>query len=345
MENKISYFDGLRVIACLMVITIHVFEILLWNYSSMSTSTKVIDAVFVGISRAGVGLFFMISGALMISKDKNLSIEYVFKYRFLKIVKLIVVSKVIYLLLGTLIYHNQDFSLIELINGFTNNDDIYGTGALWFLYVLAGLYLCLPLLVALKHKSEKYLLYLVALVLLNVYLKELLDYLFDIKFIFEVPMATSFLGIFILGYLLNKAELSKKMANLIIGVGFIAMLTIIVVTFQKSAEANKLNTELWNDLNLLTLLMCSGIFVFAKNSRVFDAFSKRTLISYLSGLTLIVYVVHYFVLKFNLRKAFNWDIFDMHTRHFIVLWGVTVIISFLIAVIVTKLVQFTKRTA
>lgn len=344
MENKISYFDGLRVIACLMVITIHVFEVLLWNYSSMSASTKVIDAVFVGISRAGVGLFFMISGALMISNDKNASIPYVFKYRFLKIIKLIVISKAIYLLLGTLIYHDKAFSLVDLINGFTNNDDIYGTGALWFLYVLAGLYLCLPILVVLKNKAEKYLVYLVVLVLLNVYLRELLGYLFGIKFIFEVPMATSFLGIFVLGYLLNKVKLSEKMSALIIGVGFLAMLTIIVVTYQKSTAANKLNTELWNDLNLLTLLMCSGIFVFAKNSKIFNAFSKQSLICYLSSLTLIVYIIHYFVLKFNLRKAFNWDIFDMHTKHFMVLWVLTVVISFMIAFITTKLIQLTKRT-
>lgn len=334
MKTKIVYFDGLRVMACLMVITIHVFGFIAGHYAHLSTSTKILDAIVVSFSRAGVSLFFMVSGALMITNDANESIGYVLKRRFLKIVKLILIAGTLYLI-GVIIYDDRHItSFVEVINGYTNNEF---THAMWFLYVLAGLYLCLPLLIVLKNKSEKYLWYLMFLVFFNVYLRELFSYLFGIKFLMEVPMATSFLGVFILGYFLNKYEWSPKATLNLTLLWLLALLIMILGTYTKSVSSNKLDTGLWENYNLLTLMMSTGLFVLAKNSRNFYKFAQNEIVARLSSLTLIVYIIHVFVLNILLKRVFDWDISKMHTKNFVVLWLLTVIISFALAFILAKL--------
>lgn len=334
MKARIDYFEGLRVVACLMVITIHVFGFIAGHYAPMSTSTKVLDAIIVSFSRAGVSLFFMISGALMIKNDKNESISYVFKHRFLRLVKLIIIASTLYFI-GSMLYDHRQFnSLREIINGYTNNEF---THAMWFLYMLAGLYLCIPLLVALKNKSEKYLVYLVVLVFFNVYVRELFAYLFNIEFIIEIPMATAFLGVFILGYLLNKWELDKRTINVLTVLWVVSLLIMIVVTYAKSVEQNKLDDGLWENYNLLTFFMSSGLFVFAKNSLRFKNFSRNPIVQQLACLTLSVYIIHVFVLNCLLKLVFAWDISKMHTKHFVALWVLTTIISFALAFLWEKL--------
>lgn len=343
MKTRIEYFDGLRVVACLMVITIHVFGFIAGHYAPLSTSTKVLDAVIVSFSRAGVSLFFMISGALMIKNDRNESISYVFKHRFLKLVKLIILASTLYLI-GSMIYDHRQFnSFKEILNGYTNNEF---THAMWFLYMLAGLYLCVPLLVALKNKSEKYLVYLVVLVFFNVYVRELFAYVFNIEFIIEIPMATAFLGVFILGYLLNKWHLDKRTTNVLTSLWAISLLIMIFVTYVKSVERNQLDDGLWENYNLLTLFMSGGLFVFAKNSKRFRNFSQNPFVQHLANLTLSVYIIHVFILNYLLKIVFAWDISKMHTKHFVALWLLTTIISFTLAFLweKIKILKVDKRT-
>lgn len=344
MKARIEYFDGLRVVACLMVITIHVFGFIAGHYAPLSTSTKVLDAIIVSFSRAGVSLFFMISGALMIKNDRNEAINYVFKHRFLKLVKLIILASTLYFI-GSMLYdHRQFSSLREIVNGYTNNEF---THAMWFLYMLAGLYLCVPLLVVLRNKSEKYLVYLVVLVFFNVYVREFFAYLFNIEFIMEVPMATAFLGVFILGYLLNKWELDKRTTNALTILWIISLLIMISVTYVTSIGRNQLDDGLWENYNLLTLFMSCGLFVFAKNSQRFHNFSRHPLVQQLANLTLCVYIIHVFVLNCLLKLIFAWDISKMHTKNFVILWLLTTIISFVLAYIWEKIKIYTinKRTA
>ena len=71
MENKrIAYFDFLRVIAVFAVIMIHTSATFVACFFDYTTVEFLLGNIFDSISRLGVPLFLMISGALMLDENR-----------------------------------------------------------------------------------------------------------------------------------------------------------------------------------------------------------------------------------------------------------------------------------
>ena len=137
MKNKREYsFDILRVLAMIMVITIHVSNVYSRSFGIISNKSFIISLIFNTISRISVPIFLMISGALLLDREFNIN-----KYlkRLLKFIILIIVWDIIYLIweyyyLG--ITYNNLYRLL-----FTPY-----RAHLWFLYTILLLYAVQPLL-------------------------------------------------------------------------------------------------------------------------------------------------------------------------------------------------------
>lgn len=133
MKQRILYLDLLRIIACVMIVFMHSqrpgMGIPAWFLSGSSYVTA-----------AGIGLFFMISGALILGKAKTLAEgEKLDTFSFLKhrLLKIVVP-----LAFWSLLY----WSLSSI--------DASGLGVMWFLWTIGGLYLLSPILLRwLQHAS------------------------------------------------------------------------------------------------------------------------------------------------------------------------------------------------
>lgn len=69
MKREKNYnIEALRVIACIMVICIHVSNYYSRAYGTISDASYIFSIIINGISRVAVPIFFMISGALLLDE-------------------------------------------------------------------------------------------------------------------------------------------------------------------------------------------------------------------------------------------------------------------------------------
>lgn len=125
--------DIMRILACLMIVTMH---------SPLPGSVD--DGIFLSslsyLTAPGVGLFFMISGALLLPVKSDT--KSFLKRRFTKVAIPTLIWTLFYILIDTFA-HDQGFDLRSVLSMFFSAQ---GAPVFWFLYTLAGLYLLAPVI-------------------------------------------------------------------------------------------------------------------------------------------------------------------------------------------------------
>ena len=146
-EGRKIYLDILRILACYLVLLCHTVGFV-YDKSNISGGNWFPGVTLYYISKIAVPIFFMISGALMLKKDR--SYKEIFKkilFRFL--IPLLLVSMVVYF------KRTPTLSLDNIYNFFKEflNEEILLP--LWFLYSIIGMYICTPILRKLVKNMEK----------------------------------------------------------------------------------------------------------------------------------------------------------------------------------------------
>ena len=140
----------MRVIACVMVIAIHVCNIYNRAFPDLSHVDYTIAALVNAMSRISVPIFFMISGALMAGRTPDLQKSL---RRFFKYLAITVFWCVFYWIWGRF-YLQKSYDFHDLLTVPTSKH-------LWYLYALLAIYLALPLIQTLiRGLSDKMLNYL-----------------------------------------------------------------------------------------------------------------------------------------------------------------------------------------
>lgn len=141
-ERNLS-LDIIRILACLMVVLMH---------SPMPSENAVgpFLAALSYLTAPCIGLFFMVSGALLMPVKTDYK-TFLIK-RFSKIVIPTIVWSVIYIALR-LYYSESEISLLQQLCSLPFSAQ--GEGVLWFMYTLAGLYLLSPILSTWVEKASK----------------------------------------------------------------------------------------------------------------------------------------------------------------------------------------------
>ena len=270
--------DLLRVIAIMMIILMH---------SPMPKSAP--GYVLVGISyltAPGIGLFFMISGALLLGNKLNTSVF--LKKRFTKIVFPTIFWALFYLIINHIShpYNLSDGIKIILSIPFSAQ----GHGVLWFMYTLAGLYLITPILSkwlrTASRKEVEFYLFLWGISLLYPYLSQ-------IFFIDKSPTGilyyfTGYIGYFLLGYYMNTYSESRVIQ--------IVIAAVFALIIPLALYGSGLDFDFYSMLWYLSLPVASMAFVwfyFVNQS----SNKELKLISEVSRLSFGIYLVHIFVMR------------------------------------------------
>ena len=294
MKKRILYLDIVRILACLMIITMHA-PIPNTGLSSYLLSS---DSL---LTAPGIGLFIMVSGALLL--PVNLSTKQFLKKRFSKIVCPTFFWTIFYYLVapytetvnrGTGVISFMSILFSPLFNS-----------VLWFMYMLAGLYLLAPILSAwLKQTTRREVEFYLCLWGITLCYPLIREYVkveeghTGILYYFG-----GYVGYFLLGYYLrnhiNSIPLWKCLLLLIIPLGIATMIKLqnIRIDFY----------DLFWYLSIFVVMMAIGWFLLLKRSNVIynPSSPKHRFIVQISNCCFGIYLIHIFVMRSIL---WNWPL-------------------------------------
>lgn len=157
MSNKeyIHYFSVLKCLAMLAVICLHTFctPVNFW-YCYLNR-----NEIFIGVFLSqfllawAVPIFLMVSGALFLDKTKSIPIKKLYKKYILRLVLILLTFGTLYALME-LIYTNKTINFFTVLTALKNVYAGQSWDHMWFIYMILGLYICIPPPKKLYFKSQ-----------------------------------------------------------------------------------------------------------------------------------------------------------------------------------------------
>ncbi|MBR4733624.1 MAG: acyltransferase family protein [Lachnospiraceae bacterium] len=307
------YMEILRVLSAFAVIVIHVSGTN-WSKLSIGDVDWTVRTFYNVGARFSLCVFCMITGALLLNPQKNIGIGEVYRRYVKRILICLVVWTVVYAILYTIMESAGD--LVYFIKHLFVLPKHF-----WYLIMLVGLYLALPVLrvITANKNVTLYLIWILILFgmifgtikgtvelfkdvaeegvgyqLCNVILNNLND--------LNRTFVPGYLGCFLLGYYVHEHGLGKW-SKLIVFMAIPSLLLSVALTILFSMITDSHVYTFMLETNPLIVLASVGIFEFFKGEkgkeRVYDVNSRLVKwILFISGNTFGVYLSHLVIIKF-----------------------------------------------
>lgn len=302
-QKNLHYLNTMRVLACLMVLTLHTSS-KQWYQIPLDQVDWLVATGYNSLVRCAFSLFFMISGVLFLRPEK----EYPTKQLLCHNVPRIAVAFFFWSGFYLVVNHATGTPL-ELLRSW-----IYGHYHLGFLYALMAMYLCVPLLRPIAHKKETLEYFLLlhfffvpcsTLLSLHPVLDEIIVTLSQ-KSHFQLVLG--YTGFFFLGHYLHSYPLSKSKRILLYFCGFLSYLITITGTYFLSHQQNQPTETFFR--YFLPTTYCVAISIFTLVQHLPHPISMVKIMAFLSPLTFGIYLLHdYFLVLFLLD--FGWMYWDL----------------------------------
>ena len=323
MKQRILYLDVIRILACVMIIAMHA-PIPNTGISNYVLST---DSF---LTAPGIGLFIMVSGALLL--PVNMSTEQFLKKRF---------SKIVWpTLFWTLFYYivAPYTDTVDRGSGLTSFLSIpFSTqfnSVLWFMYMLAGLYLLAPILSCwLKQASKREIEFYLCLWGITMCYPLIRDYVIvneshmGILFYFG-----GYAGYFLLGYYLNKYVNLSIWKSLVL---FVFPLLIAMIVKMSGTKVDFY--DMFWYLSIFVAMMCIAWFMIVKRMRMtYDNYSQlHRGVVVVSNCCFGIYLVHIFIMR---SVLWNWSFIQELSG--IVQIGIVTILTFVGSFLITWFISY-----
>lgn len=282
------YLDIIRIFACILIITMHA------PMPGIGISGNILSAISL-MTAPGIGLFFMVSGALLLPVQEPT--DSFLKRRLTKVVFPTLFWTFFYLAVTIV---TEGMSMSEFINRLISIPfSAQGHSILWFMYTLIGLYLLSPIISPWLQKASKREIEWVLLLWGVTLCFPLLAY--------GVTINTSqtgilyyfggYAGYFLLGYFLHtyRSKISP------IGITLLFLIPLFAaVAFKLTSTQVDFYSVFWYQ-SIFTVMMCIGWFC------IFQRFEGR--VTHSSWITLLsnccfgIYLVHIFIMRNILWKC------------------------------------------
>lgn len=222
-KRKID-LDIMRIIAIIGVIIIHS----LGEWSDI----KMISVLW-RYSTYAVPLFVMISGALWLGMEREISVKKIWTKNIFHIVIAFAFWSVVY----ACIYYKDLGNGKEFIWRC-----IIGNYHLWYCYMIVGIYILLPVLKWLKKNEELYQYFIILVFCCSILLPAISEFsitssIQHILDVLDLSIGNKYLFYFLMGDILYEKEISKKVNFLIYLGGVIAIVLILMGYFSDSDDS------------------------------------------------------------------------------------------------------------
>ena len=326
-SGRVIYFDVLRITAIFFVVAVHLSA---QHWSDVDVSSRAWFAfnLYCTAGKWSVPVFVMISGALFLGRD--LDVRSILKKYLLRIAIAFAFWSAAYALFVRALYGiTWDEVLFRFFTGHYH---------MWFLFMIAGLYLLVPLLRPIVQ-NEKLLRYFLLLAFIFTFLLPQAAFFcsFALPQVSEVIRTVAmysycffplgFTVYFIGGYYLSRRDLSRREETVLYCVGTAALLFSIAAPVVLSRAQGAPSDAFYNYNSLNVLLTSVPIFVFARQHLNFPKLGEQALgvLGRLSKYSFGVYLVHPMVIE--LLGRFGIDTFSCNAFFSVPLLAVIVFAS------------------
>ncbi|WP_062057162.1 acyltransferase [Aquimarina longa] len=291
-KQPLYWIDVLRTLATFAVIFLHTSGYLLGAFTTDSMEHWWVGNIYDGGVRFCVPIFFMISGALLLSRDYSL--ENFIKKRFMRLIPPFLFWSFVYI--GYDLYHKMSDNdvvmgsvdtLIFIRDKLLHSSHVH----LWFVYTLIGAYLFIPIIRKwIKNATSKEILYFLTLwvVVITFHYSFLHSYMPAI----DTSYFSSFMCYMVFGYFLrnntNQLLNNKSFALLLFILG---NAITILGTYYISEQSGVFKEEFYYYLRINVVISAMGFFLFFKNLSIKEGW-LLTFVCFISKHSYGIYLVH-----------------------------------------------------
>lgn len=306
-SNRMIYLDVLRVLAAFSVVMLH-SAAQFWNTLDVRSTDWVVANSYNAVFRFGVPIFVMISGALFLSPDYKLDVKRLFVHNILRLFIISVVWSSIYGLFDCLwLFNINDLGMKDILR-----EMLAGRYHLWFLPMLMGIYVLIPILKSwLEHAEKRNVEYFILLFFLiqvggeTIRALTVTDEIHAGIDVLKVDMVCGYLGYFVLGYYLAHVGISDKWRKRIYGAAIPAALLNVLLgcllVWQNGIET----ASIYDSFGLCTFVLVTAIFLICRNGKREVSEKTGMVLREISGSTMGAYLMHVGVMEFTESFGFH----------------------------------------
>ncbi|MCI8846867.1 MAG: acyltransferase family protein [Lachnospiraceae bacterium] len=299
--SRIVKYDILRVVACFSIILLHV-SASYWSVVDVRGGEFLVMTVYNSLTRFAVPVFFMLSGLFLVAPEReNVAIG----KRVLRLVMLFYVWSAFYAFQGIAVDTLKGAFSMEVFRAAVERF-IFGHIHMWFLQILCGFYLLIPIARQISAKRETLRYYLLLWIVFR-FLVPTLTEAFGLATLqaridsLGLDMLVGNFGYFLLGYYLNTTNIRKKVRWCIYAMGIGAWILTPFLTVGSCIKSGTYVEKWFSPGSLNILVMTIAVFVFFQYGKAFEQVKRADIWGKLSRYTFFVYMFHMFVLeKLNL---------------------------------------------
>lgn len=280
----IFHLDFLRFIASFAVIAIHVLGPFRYLYGDIPDSDWLAAMGINSATRWAVPVFIMISGALLLSSERDFNCEHYLSKRLSKVAIPFIGWSLIYAFVGGFVEGGwSSITTLKIIENSPNEPVWYH---LWFFYDFIPLYFVIPFLIPLLKKISPELIKLIVVAWLLLFL---MNWLKVESFLRQNLIL--YTGYLILGwYLMNRDNAKELKYWLIAGVSM--LLLNFFGSWQLAVESGQYSSFYMGYKTLNTVLIAGMLFVLAQSYADKIQGQLRMLISVIAKYSLGIYLLH-----------------------------------------------------
>ncbi|NOW93589.1 acyltransferase [Mucilaginibacter sp. SG564] len=307
--QNITWINNLRLIAMFAVVILHTASPLLFYHKGNSMKDWLVADIYNALVRFAVPVFVMITGALLLHRDYELG-DFL-KKRLSRLILPFLFWSTVYILYRC---YNEEFVFTDDI--WANTKLIllqFQTGAyyhLWYVYLLIGLYLFIPILGKfVRHASEKELLYFLCIWFLTVLISK--PYLSSFDTAIDLHNFTGYIGYLILGYYLTYKNFHIRGLVYIAAATFLVTALIIIAgTHYLLLKNHEISTFFYEPISPFIILLSASAFLTAKHTVVRLSPALNKIAQNAGKFTLGIYFSHALILTLFDLTDINYTIFN-----------------------------------
>lgn len=300
-----TWVDNSRILASFAVVLLHVIASTVLGFDSPDRHYWWVGIFYSTLTKWSVPVFVMVSGALLLDSSKNESILEFYKKRAVRIVAPLFFWSVIWAIFDSYVEGETPFlysCLVRILSGTPH-------AHMWFLYMIAGLYLATPFLRKITHHSTKREL---RMLVIGLFVASSISYAYGILYAGHTKLFLNwflfYLPYFLGGHLIR--ETSWRPTTLLLVSSFVLFAVASATGCYLVAERAGLSKGLYflKDLSITVIPMSISIMFLLKGMTRPLLGKERT--GRIARLTLGIYVFHPMALQILYHCGITVDMFN-----------------------------------
>ena len=310
-NGRMIHYDLLRILAAFSVVVLHTCA-QMWYAFPVQSRTWLVCNGWDALFRFGVPVFVMISGAIFLDSKKSMDIGRLYRHNILRLAVIYVLWSFLY---GMWDCSRYDLSQVNRWKVYIN-EWVGGRYHLWFLPMMIGIYMLLPILKSwVEHAERRQIEYFLLLfVILQIGRESLRVPVLRIPVAISlinttrVELVCSYVGYFVLGYYLSHFPFTAKRQSLIYAAGLLGSVGNVVCANALAVHVGEPRGDAYDSFTLGTFCAAVALFVLFEErvSRWKPSPGLERLLVETSTDTLGVYLMHVGVLEGIWRIKPEW---------------------------------------